>query len=521
MANSGKKILLVTGRLAEESVKKYSAESGVAPRVKTLPVSVATFITSKLLIDELKNLDPSDFSMLLVPGLVRCDLKKVEDELGLLTFKGPKYAADIPLVLDNLEKIKLSKESPACEILKSKITASVRKQLKKVEADAKKLLSEPHNFFIGKGKSAVAAGKDFPPGVIAEINDAPLLKDEEIVEITKRYLESGAEIIDIGMIAWEEMSEEISRLVSILRDNFEVPISIDTLNEKEIQAAIDNGIDLILSVNGNTIERFSNLDIPAVVVPIDPKRGYYPHEPREKIRYLLDLVKRAEELGYARVIADPILEPVNRGFVESLMAFYELRKLEPNLPILIGLGNVIELYDADSVGLVALLTGAASELNASFLLTVEASDKTRGNVAEVRKARDMMMLARFRKSVPRDLGLDLLLLKDKRRFSDVYDKKIEGELKVIRAGPVAEFKLDVKGVFKIFTNQSEIIAVLYTREGPKIVVKGKTAEEVCHEIIRRGLIDKMEHAAYLGRELQKAEIALRTGKGYLQDKELF
>lgn len=516
-----KKILLVTGRLAEELVRKYSAESSVDTEVKTVPVSVATFMTSKLLIEELKNLDLSNFSMLMVPGLVRCDLKKIEDELRLPTFKGSKYAADIPLVLDNLEKIKLSKESPACELLKSEIGASVQKQLKEVEAAAKELLSKPHNFLVGKGKSAVAAGKDFPARVIAEINDAPLLKDEEVIEIAGRYLESGAEIIDIGMIAGEEKPEEVPRLVSVLRDNFDVPISIDTLNKKEIQAAIDNGIDLILSINGNTIEDYSNLDIPAVVVPVDPKRGRYPREPREKVRYLLDLVKRAKELGYAQVIADPILEPVNQGFIESLVAFYELRKLEPNLPILMGIGNVIELYDVDSVGLVALLAGVASEINASFLLTVEASDKTKGNVAEVRRAREMMTLARLRKSVPKDLGLDLLLLKDKRMFSDVYDRKIEKELEVIRARPVAEFKFDVREVFKIFVDRSEIIAVLYTREGPKIVVKGKTAEEVCHEIIRRGLISEMEHSAYLGRELQKAEIALRTGKGYLQDKELF
>ena len=31
----------------------------------------------------------------------------------------------------------------------------------------------------------------------------------------------------------------------------------------------------------------------------------------------------------------------------------------------------------------------------------------------------------------------------------------------------------------------------------------------------------MEHAAYLGSELQKAEIAMLTGKEYVQDFELF
>ena len=31
----------------------------------------------------------------------------------------------------------------------------------------------------------------------------------------------------------------------------------------------------------------------------------------------------------------------------------------------------------------------------------------------------------------------------------------------------------------------------------------------------------LDHAAYLGSELSKAEIALRTGKEYVQDKEMF
>jgi dihydropteroate synthase len=31
----------------------------------------------------------------------------------------------------------------------------------------------------------------------------------------------------------------------------------------------------------------------------------------------------------------------------------------------------------------------------------------------------------------------------------------------------------------------------------------------------------LDHAAYLGSELAKAEIALRTGKEYIQDKPIF
>jgi len=517
----GKKILLVTAELAEKLVRRYAAESSLASDVKVLPISVASFMTSELLINELKKTRLNDLSMIIVPGLVRSDLERVEEELGLPIFKGSKYAADIPLVLDNLDRIELSKEKPACELLNSEIKASIEKQLKMAEEAAKEALSKPHNFLIGEGKGAVAAGKDFPPRVIGEIADAPLLSDEKIIEVAKRYLESGTEIIDIGMLAEKQMADEVPRLVSTLRDNFDVPISIDTFSEAEIKTAIECEIDLILSINGATIDEFQNLDVPAVLVPIDPKRGHYPRAPKEKAEYLMKLVRKSKKLGYEQVIADPILEPVNRGFVESLLSFYELRGLNPELPILMGLGNVIELYDADSVGMTALLVGAASEIGASLVLTVEASDKTRGNVAEVRKAREMMTISKLRSTVPKDLGLDLLVLKEKRKVFDLYDKNLEKAVMTIHASAKKEFKLDSRGFFKIFVDKSEIVAVLYAGRGPKIVIRGKTAQEICDEIIERGLIGEIEHAAYLGRELQKAEIALRTGRSYLQEKELF
>jgi len=516
-----KKILLVTAELAERLVRRYSSESTLATDVKVMPISVASFMTPELLISKLKKIKLNDFSMILVPGLVKFDLNKVEKELGLPIFKGPKYAADIPLVLDNLNKIELSKEKPACELLKSEIRSLVGKQLKMAEKSAKEKLFKPHNFLIGKGKKAVASGKDFPPRIIGEIADAPLLSDEKIIEIAKRYLESGAEIIDIGMLAGREMVDEIPRLVSILRDNFDVPLSIDTSNKAEIKKAVECEIDLILSINGKTINEFRNLEVPAVLVPVGPKSGHCPTKPTEKVKYLMKLVEKSRKLGYKRVIVDPILEPINQGFVESLLSFYEVRRLAPELPILMGIGNVVELYDADSVGMIALLLGAASELGVNFVLTVEASDKTLGNVAEVRRARDMMTISKLRSTVPKDLGLDLLILKEKRKIFDPYDENIEKVAKTVRASARGEFKLDSKNYFKIFVDKSEIVAVLYFRENPKIVIRGKTAEEICNEISERCLIKDAGHAAYLGRELQKAEIALRTGRSYLQEKELF
>ncbi len=55
---------------------------------------------------------------------------------------------------------------------------------------------------------------------------------------------------------------------------------------------------------------------------------------------------------------------------------------------------------------------------------------------------------------------------------------------------------------------------------PSQVWSGRTAKEVCVEIFERAtpcLVTMLDHAAYLGRELQKAEAALFSGQEYVQD----
>ncbi|MBI2501760.1 MAG: DUF4346 domain-containing protein [Candidatus Latescibacteria bacterium] len=47
--------------------------------------------------------------------------------------------------------------------------------------------------------------------------------------------------------------------------------------------------------------------------------------------------------------------------------------------------------------------------------------------------------------------------------------------------------------------------------------EGKTAAEVYTPAIEQGLVSRLDHAAYLGRELARAEQALRSGQPYVQD----
>jgi dihydropteroate synthase-like protein len=142
-------------------------------------------------------------------------------------------------------------------------------------------------------------------------------------------------------------------------------------------------------------------------------------------------------------------------------------------------------------------------------------------------AAKMMFLAKKRGSVPKDLGIDLLVLKDKRVREEPYDKKLEANATVVDASETLEPEvLDSEGMFKISIDriENELVAVHYISlqmDKPINIIKGKTAEGIYTKIMEMGLVARLDHAAYLGSELAKAEIALRSGKEYIQDSQLF
>ncbi|MEW6063420.1 MAG: DUF4346 domain-containing protein [Nanoarchaeota archaeon] len=88
---------------------------------------------------------------------------------------------------------------------------------------------------------------------------------------------------------------------------------------------------------------------------------------------------------------------------------------------------------------------------------------------------------------------------------------------------IKEFKLDPKGYFliKIDKKTNTIHAGYCTNDNVlKAEIIGKTAIEVVNTIIREGLVLSLQHAADLGIELHKAEIALKKGLDYVQDSPL-
>ena len=162
------KVLLVTGQLAQDIIRGFAKESSVETETIALKIAVAAFLTPQTIAKELKNTHLTNFNMILVPGLVRGDTVTITKATGIPTFKGPKYAADLPTVLDMLCEVQLSTTVPACDLLREKLAEKALQEIQKRESQREELLKKPGNMTIG----ALAVGRDFPMRVLAEIVDA-------------------------------------------------------------------------------------------------------------------------------------------------------------------------------------------------------------------------------------------------------------------------------------------------------------------------------------------------------------
>ena len=524
------KVLIITGNLAYpliESVVKDSKEDIIIHVAET---QVAAFLTPRQIIKEVKThfadqLDEID--LMLVPGLIKKGTREITKELGIPTFKGSTDGADLAMVLNLIGSIDLSEDKPADKLIEEEKRREAFKIIDDFENDEeniKKLLEKPNNILIGK----LPVGEDFPMRVLSEIANAPFLSKEALINKCQYFVDSGADMIDIGMAAGEDFSDKVPELIETLRPIVgDRPLSIDTLNTKEIKVAAEHGIDFVLSLDlGNQSEIADILkekNIPAVLLPTNFSEGFTPKSPKERVDAMNRLIEDVDGLPY---VADLILDPVNSpSIVDSIIACHEFHKINP-APMFFGVGNVTELMDADSGGVNVLLAGIGMELGVSILFTPEESGKTRGSVYELATASKMMFLAKNRQSIPKDLGINMVAFKDKHKRNDVIVNEL-GDVPETRLKIPLKFVRDKAGSFKISIDYgttveaSKIIATHFKKNEPDLVIVGHTAKEIYEEIITKDLVTRMEHAAYLGSELQKAEIAMITGKEYVQDFELF
>ena len=323
--------------------------------------------------------------------------------------------------------------------------------------------------------------------IIAEIVDAPNMGVEQILERAAAYRADGADVIDLGClpgVAFPHMEESIAAL-----KHGGYAVSVDSLERPELVRGAAAGTDYLLSLRESTLDIAGTWAGVPVLIPEHPSD--------------LDSLYRAAEALAAqgrRFLLDPILEPIHFGFTESLLRYHAVRRRFPEAEIMMGIGNLTELTDADTTGMTAVLMGVVSELGIGAVLTTEVSPHAHTSVREVDIARRIMWAAKRDGNLPRRYHPGLMSLKDRKPFPHTSEEVAQTAAAV--KDPSFRIQLTREGIH------------VYNRDGLRL------ATDPFELWPGLGVDDDASHAFYLGVELGRAQIAWQLGKRYLQDNEL-
>jgi dihydropteroate synthase-like protein len=199
-------------------------------------------------------------------------------------------------------------------------------------------------------------------------------------------------------------------------------------------------------------------------------------------------------------LADPILDPIPFGLAASIARYVALRERYPDVAIMMGIGNVTELTEADTSGINAVLLGMAAELRVAAVLTTSVSLHARRAVREADVARRVMHAAREAQMLPKGISGDLSALHAKRPFP-------------YSAAEIDEFAQEVRDPnFRVQVAADGIH--VYNRDGHQ------TAGDPFALYPALKVESDGGHAFYMGVQLARAEIAWQLGKRFDQDQPL-
>jgi dihydropteroate synthase-like protein len=435
-------LLFVTGKLAEPALRRtldqLAAQADFEFRVAVLPITVAALATTPWIARHLTI--PPDVNRVVLPGLCAGDLALIAAPPGVAVERGPNDLLDLP------ELFGARKEQPP-----------------------------------GYGAYDIA--------ILAEINHVPRLTLAEILAQARAYRDSGADVIDLGCdpgVTWAAAAETVRALRSEgLR------VSIDSFNPAEVEAAVEAGAELVLSVNSTNCSRAFSWGCEVVAVPDVPAT--------------LEGLDRTIAVLQERDVPfriDPVIEPIGFGFAASLGRYLEVRRRYPDAAMMMGVGNLTELTDVDSAGVNVLLLGFCEEVCIRSVLTTEVINWCRSSVRELDLARRLVYFACKKRVLPKHLAPELVLLRDPK----LHD---HGE---VMLKELAERVTDRN--FRVFAERG----LLHVFNG-QMFLQGTDPFALFFRMQEREAVDPA-HAFYLGYEMAKAITALTLGKNYVQDQAL-
>ena len=431
-------ILFLTGTLAEKSL--YRILESIQPTPFTYEVlNIGINVAGLMTADLIQRRvnDAGKAARMVVPGRCRGDLRVLTQHYGIPVERGPEELKDLPE-------------------------------------------------FFGKKKKYRDLSK-YDVKIFAEIVDAPQLDITGILQRAARYKRDGADVIDLGCLP-DTPFAHLEDAVRALKEAGH-RVSVDSVDPQELVRGGKAGADYLLSLKEDTLWVADEVESIPVLIPNQPAD-------LESLFRAVDAMTKKQK----PFIADAILDPIHFGFTQSIVRYHALRVRYPDAAIMMGVGNLTELTDADTSGINAVLMGIISELGIGSILTTEVSPHARRAVCEADAARRIMYAAREDTSLPKDYSAALMTAHDRKPFPDT-----EAEIRDVAAAiKDPSFRVQV----------SEAGIHVYNRDG------FHTADDPFALFPDLKLEQDGSHAFYLGVELARAQIAWQLGKRYTQDQEL-
>jgi dihydropteroate synthase-like protein len=435
-------LLFVTGKLAEKSLEKVLHQiqaNSKTPQFKYRIEQIGVSVAA-LMTPELiaKRLKSiGDAKKMILPGLCQGDLSLLHRQYGIPAERGPNDLKDLP------------------------------------------------QYFGQQGMAPDLSQHSVD--IFAEIVDAPDLSLDAILAKAEQYKAQGANVIDLGCLPNRPFSHLAETIQLLKSKGFKV--SVDSIQPDELLLAGNAGADYLLSLTEKTLWIADEVAATPILIPTKPGNM------ASLYRAIEHCLKHNKPF-----IADAILDPIHFGLSDSIVRYHKLRKKYPDIAIMMGVGNLTELTDADTTGINALLFGLISEMNINAVLATSVSPHAVNAIAEADAARRVMYRAKQDNRLPRGYGNQLLGLHDRKPFP-------------YNAAEINEIAVQIKDPsFRIMVSEAGVH--VFNRDGNQLNV------DPFAFYAKLGVEQDASHAFYLGVELGRAQIAWQLKKRYVQDEAL-
>jgi len=175
------------------------------------------------------------------------------------------------------------------------------------------------------------------------------------------------------------------------------------------------------------------------------------------------------------------------------------------------LAAILSGGQADSQPAAAMVAAVRAKFDAAFLSALQKQIK----VADMRGSREVdKILAKVA-----ELAADAQRPNTGFRASS-HDDALGVERVIAATNTAYDLQADKAGGYVVRLENGRIVVEHHNSKQELLrIIEGQTAKDLCVTLIRNGWVSRLDHATYLGRELTKAELALRAGRRYVQDAE--